>query len=92
MSAILERKVILRTRDRDFTMEEYDALSAEYDKAEELDDEAEMSRIIRLLPMNADVMMAFASVYGKEFMLECGFDMTEANIKYGEGWLDELKA
>lgn len=92
MSATLERKVVGYTRDRDFTMKELDALVAEFNAAEERNDEKEADRLIRMLPMDADVMMAFASVCGKEFMIECGFDMTEANMKYGEGWLDELEA
>ncbi len=92
MSATVERKPYAYGRNGPITKEEYDAVMAEVNAALEQDDEEALDRILPRLPMDADVMMAFASVCGREFMLECGFDMTEANMKYGEGWLDALKS
>ncbi len=36
-------------------------------------------------------MMALGSAFGKNFILEGGFDLTQANMRYGEGWLNGLK-
>lgn len=91
MSTTRDNDVFAYGRDRTFTSDEYDALYDELDAAERRNDEAEIDRIIRLIPMNADVLKSFAKVYGKDFIISSGFDMTEADMKFGKGWLDELK-
>jgi hypothetical protein len=92
MTAVQERKPYAYGRDHEFTKEEYDALMKEYFSAVDRDDQETAMKLLRRIPQDADVMMAFGSTYGRNFVLEGGFDVTQANMKFGEGWLDELKA
>ncbi len=93
MTAVVEKErvVFMRGRNQDFTQEEYDRINAEYHAAEKRGDEAAMIRILPQIPMSPRVIRAVAKVYGKDFILEADYDLTEANIAYGEGWLDELE-
>lgn len=93
MTVAVEKEpgVFMRGRDRNFTKEEYFKLGDEYHAAETRGDETERLRILRLIPMNPMVIKAIAEVYGRDFILESDFDLTEANIAYGEGWLDEIE-
>ncbi len=85
-----ERVVYRRGRDRDFTEEEYEQLSAEVRAAEERGDEEEHDRLFRMLPMEPSIVRACARAWGKQHILALGVDLTEANLKFGEGWLDEI--
>jgi hypothetical protein len=93
MTAAAEKDagVYMRGRDRNFTEEEYHRISDEYFAAEARGDEVERLRLLRLIPMNPMVIKAFAEVYGRDFVIESGYDLTEANIAYGKGWLDEIE-
>lgn len=91
MSAVLEQKTYAYGRDHEFTKEEFDTLMIEVRDAFDRDDDEAIDRLFPQLPMDADVAMAFASVYGKSFIIENGFDLTQANMKFGEGWIDELE-
>ncbi len=88
MSAIEEPAVFRHGKDRNFTKEEYFALDAEMWEAGERGDRETYDRIAGILPANPDVAKAFKEVYGKEYLLSLGFDLTEANLQFGEGWLD----
>lgn len=88
MSTAEKQEIYAYGRNRVFTQDEYDALMDELTAAMDRDDEETIDKLIPQIPMDADVLMAFGSVYGKKFMLECEFDMTEAEMKYGEKWLD----
>lgn len=90
MSVMEERRAYAYGREREFTKEEYDALMGQIDAAIARRDNETVGRLIRDLPMDANVMMAFASTLGKEFILDVGYDLTQANMKFGEGWLDAL--
>ncbi len=81
----------MRGRTRNFTEEEYYKINDEFRAAEERGDEAEMARIFSLIPMRPKVVRAFARAWGKDFIIGIGVDLTEANIAFGEGWLDELE-
>ncbi len=85
-----ERVVYARGRDRDFTEEEYEQLSDKIDAAEERGDFEEFDRLMKILPIEPRVLKAFAVGYGKDFIIESGYDLTEANLEFGEGWLDEI--
>ncbi len=92
MTAEKERVIFRHGRDRDFTREEFIALCDARDAARARGDIGEYERIRLILPANPDVVKAFCDVYGKEFVLSSGLDLTEANLRFGEGWLDEPDA
>ena len=85
-----ERVVFRRGRDRDFTKEEYDELNAQLHAAEEREDWEEFDRLIKIVPLPPRILKAFAVGYGRDFIIETGYDLTEANLEFGEGWLDEI--
>lgn len=89
MTAVATREVYRRGRDRDFTQKEVYALACELSDAMDKGDEEEVQRLSSLFPVEPEIAKIFKEVYGKEFILEVGFDLTEANLRYGEGWLDE---
>lgn len=78
-------------RDHEFTKEEYDALANEITAAIKRRDDETVNRLAKVLPMDANVLMAFGSVLGRNFILDVGYDLTQANMKFGEGWINELK-
>ncbi len=88
MSATASQTIYRHGKDRNFTEEEYFALSDEMCAAEERGDVETYERLSALLPANPDVAKAFKEVYGKEYLLAMGLDLTEANLQFGEGWLD----
>ena len=56
--------------------------------AEEIGDEAEADRLIRLIPLPAHLAKAFKESFGKEYVLQSGYDLSEAEAQYGHGWLE----
>lgn len=84
-----QREIYIHSRNGGMTEQEYDALQEQLAAADAWDDDVEYDRISRLIPITADVAKAFKKVYGREFIISSGFDITEANMKFGEGWLDE---
>ncbi len=91
MTAVQERKAYAYGRNHEFTKDEYDTLASEINAAIDRNDDETTNRLIKKLPMDANVLMAFASVYGKELIKDIDFDLTQANMKFGEGWLDAIK-
>lgn len=88
MSAIQERVIFRHGKDRDFTEEEYFALDGEMWAAKKRGDMDTYWHLAEILPANPDVAKAFKEVYGKEYVLSLGLDLTEANLRFGEDWLD----
>ncbi len=88
MSAIASDAIYRHGKDRNFTKQEYFALNSEMWAAKEKGDMETYERLSDLLPVNPDVAKAFKEVYGKEYLLDTGLDLTEANLRFGEGWLD----
>lgn len=84
-----EKKIFLHGRNRDFTGEEFDELSDMMGEALMRGDKEEVRRIGRIIPANPITAMAFKQVYGKEWLINTGADLTEATLYWGEGWLDE---
>lgn len=89
MSVSAAQKIYMHGKDRDFTEEEYDALSDEMWAAREKGDMETYRRLGCMLPAHPDAAKIFKEVYGKEYVLALGLDLTEANLRFGEGWLDE---
>ncbi len=84
-----ERNIFARSANRDYTAEEYDSLVQELLTAYDAANWDEFSRIGRSMPFEPVVAKAIKKVYGKEALLARGYDLTEANREFGEGWLDE---
>ncbi len=89
MTATVAREIYRRGRDRDFTLKEVVALCDEISEAMRNGDEETADRLFFMFPMDPGIAKIFKEVYGKKFLLEAGGDLTEANLVYGEGWLDE---
>ena len=89
MTAAATREVYRHGRDRDFTQKEVLALCDEMSEAMDNGDREAVERVSSIFPVDPGVAKIFKEVYGKEFILDLGFDLTEANLVYGEGWLDE---
>lgn len=89
MSVSAPSSIYRHGKNRDFTKEEYFALSDEMFEAIQKRDNEAIRRIGCMLPANPFVAKVFKEVYGKEHLLKLGVDLTEANLCYGEGWLDE---
>jgi hypothetical protein len=81
--------VYMHSRNGGMTKEEYWNLCDQLHAAEKRGDEKEYDRLLRIIPLNASAAKAAKETWGKEFIISSGFDVTEANIKYGERWLDE---
>ncbi len=85
-----ERVIYARGRDRDFTEEEYEQLQEEVNAARERGDTEEFDRLMTIFPVPPRILKAFAIGFGRDFIIESGYDLTEANLEFGEGWLDEI--
>ncbi len=84
-----QHEIYIHSRNGGMTIHEYDTLHEQLADADARGDEKEYDRISRLIPITADVAKAIKEVYGRDFIIASGFDVTEANMKFGEGWLDE---
>ncbi len=92
MTATATKEIFRHGRERNFTKEEFFALSDEMFAARDRGDMDTYERLGRLLPINPEVAKIFKDVYGKDFLLDAGVDLTEADLLYGEGWIDEPSA
>ena len=45
-------------------------------------------RLMRKLPLAPHLAMAAKEMYGKEYLLEHGYDLTDANEEFGNDWLE----
>lgn len=52
-------------------------------------DEAEAGRLMRKLPLAPGLAEIAKDMYGKEYLVENGYDLSEANAEFGDGWLDK---
>jgi hypothetical protein len=84
-----ERKVFMHGADRDFTAKEISELIRQASEAYGRKDREEFYRLAKTIPFNPVVAKAIKAVYGKEKLLSGDCDLTEANLVFGEGWLDE---
>ncbi len=51
-------------------------------------DRDEKLRLMRLLPLAPHLARIGKELYGKNFLLEGGFNLSDANEEFGDGWLD----
>lgn len=90
MTTATEKEIFLRGKDRNFTAEEWEVLSEQMGQAFRRGDLEEVCRIGRIIPVDPYTAKAFKQINGKEWLLELGCDLTEANLKWGKDWLDEV--
>ena len=57
--------------------------------AHDAGDEEEERRLLLMLPLAPHLAMAGKEVYGAEYMKTAGYDLSEANEEFGDGWLDK---
>ncbi len=81
-------EIFLHGKDRNFTTEEWEILSEQIGQAFRRGDMEEVCRIGSIIPLDANVAKAFKEIYGKQRLLDAEMDLTEATLKWGEGWLD----
>ncbi len=48
----------------------------------------EKIRLMKLLPLAPHLAMVAKNMYGKNYLLEYGFNLSDANEEFGDGWLD----
>ena len=90
MSATNEKdEVVFHTARGDMTGAEFNEIVDKILEAHDRGDNEEVRRLARLVPLDPDFGMALKLFYGKNEVLEGDWDLTEANMKFGEGWLDE---
>jgi hypothetical protein len=88
MEARPEPEIYRHGKDRNFTRDEADEIRDRAMEAYDRGDREEFRRIYKAIPISPNVVEAFAGGYGKDAIMACGFDLTEANLKLGEGWLN----
>lgn len=71
-----------RTKEEEFTI-----LQASLAAAKRGDMEEER-RLIRMLPLAPHLAKVAKEMWGKEYLLTRGYDLSEAEAAYGIGWLD----
>ncbi|MDR1519977.1 MAG: hypothetical protein LBU23_07535 [Planctomycetota bacterium] len=81
--------VFLHGAARNFTREDVLKITWDMVAAHDRGDWDELARLGRLLPMDPDLAISIKKVYGKDNLLARGHDLTEADLKFGKGWLDE---
>ncbi len=81
--------IYAQTKNGPMTKGEYDRIYEEADAARARGDKDEYLRLAMQIPMEPRVAMAWKQTYGKEWFMDSGFDLTEANLYWGEGWLDD---
>lgn len=58
-------------------------------KAAEAGNDEEEYRLMMMLPLAPHLAMAAKEVYGVEYVKTSGFDLSEANRKFGDAWLEK---
>jgi hypothetical protein len=71
-----------------YTMEEEAKILQDAYAASERGDEAEHLRLLKLLPLAPHLAKVAKKIWGKDFLINTGADLSLANEKFGEGWLD----
>ena len=90
MSAVDEMdQIFLHGKDRNWTLRDFIEANRKANEADDRGDHEEAERIWLTIPADPYYVLAQKKLFGKEAVLEMGWDLTEANLKFGEGWLDE---
>jgi len=84
------RRIVAHGKDRDFTFDEVWELYERVCDAEERGDDEEVDRLLAQTPISPQTAAGVKRVFG-DYGVELlkGFDLTEANLAFGEGWIDE---
>ncbi len=69
------------------TTEEYRQIAAEAGAAWDAGDREKFLEISKKVPVPPEVAMAFKEGFGADFMINSGFDLSEAEKEYGKDWL-----
>ncbi len=51
-------------------------------------DKKEASRLRRSLPLAPHLAMVAKEMYGKKYLIDRGYDLSEADAEFGDGWLE----
>lgn len=57
-------------------------------EAEHAGNEKEAERLMRQLPLAPGMAKIGKETYGKAFLIENGYNLSEANREFGDGWLE----
>ena len=49
--------------------------------------QVEAGELIKTVPLKPEMAQIFKDVYGSDFLVEAGYDLSEAEAKYGRDWL-----
>lgn len=71
-----------------YNHEETMAILRQATAATDRGDKAEFKRLVRLFPLPAYLAKTLKDLYGKEYVLNFGYDLSEAEARYGKDWLD----
>jgi hypothetical protein len=72
------------------TLEEKTVVLNAIRMAEDAGDDEEDGRLMRqVLPLAPHLAMAAKEMYGKQYLLDRGYNLSEADAEYGDGWLDK---
>lgn len=61
----------------------------EAQSARRLGNSEEYMRLIQQIPLAPHLAMVAKEIWGKEYLLQSGFDLTEADARYGKYWLNQ---
>lgn len=70
------------------TLEEKWELLDAIEKAEDDGNKAEAGRLMRELPLAPGLAQIAKDMYGKEYLVSRGYNLSEANKEFGDGWLE----
>lgn len=71
-----------------FTHEERLNIIHDYNAASQAGKDDDALKIIQQLPIAPHIARAVKEVMGTEYLLNSGFDLSEAEAKYGKNWLN----
>lgn len=90
-TASIENDVFLHGKDRNYSYDEYCEITDKAFAAHKRGDIEEYNRIILSIPLSPFIAKKLKRVHGKQYLFEIGADLTEANLEFGEGWLDNAE-
>jgi hypothetical protein len=51
--------------------------------------ETESDELFKTYPLEPDMAQIFKDVYGSEFLIEGGYNLSEAEAKFGKEWINQ---
>ena len=71
------------------TEDEKDSILMEVIRLRNEGKEAEASKLIKTYPLEPEFAKNVKEVYGAEFLVQYGYNLSEAEAKYGKDWLNK---